>query len=300
MSKIMLGNKYETFIDDEMIIFRIIDSKDENEYIVRDTKNKNKVSISSDKLKDMVNITPDAFLNIMIASKDNSKDVYVCVNKASDLANNIDTPAVVLRQDVYSMSKNAFGGIGNDIYVGECTNSIDNPNTEQLFEFDDIEDTLCVALYVDDTLNEIFDCIKNKINVFDNQLKDIKKLMSGNSMVKGYCETVKELMVDNDFIGHFRRAFRITQLDFPIDLGDNVSDDGVVTLNKKQVKNIEDLLSSYISNIKVIKYDKDIDVSQIVSTTHMMISDSLGAIYLMTYTVDGIYPVDDDIAAAMM
>ena len=30
MSKIMLGNKYETFIDDEMIIFRIIDSKDEN------------------------------------------------------------------------------------------------------------------------------------------------------------------------------------------------------------------------------------------------------------------------------
>ena len=74
---------------------------------------------------------------------------------------------------------------------------------------------------------------------------------------------------------------------------------GDLILNNKQREKLENELRKFIADIKVIKYDKDIDISRIVSRSHSMVSDSNGIIYLIAYTIIGEYPVDSDIAAAM-
>ena len=79
----------------------------------------------------------------------------------------------------------------------------------------------------------------------------------------------------------------------------NTDKDGVITLNSKQISRLEDLLRAYITDVKVLKYDKDIDISKIVSKTHIMISDETENIYLVSYIVKEAYPVDNDIARAM-
>ena len=49
-----------------------------------------------------------------------------------------------------------------------------------------------------------------------------------------------------------------------------------------ELHNIEDLLRSTISNVNVLKYDKDIDISKIVDHTHIVISDRQENIYLVS------------------
>ena len=150
-----------------------------------------------------------------------------------------------------------------------------------------------------------------------NKFKDIKQFITGHnarkfnevlrtiksnntqSMLKGYCETLDQLFEENNFMFNYRMIFNIAQVDFPIELDNNTDKDGVITLNSKQISRLEDLLRAYITDVKVLKYDKDIDISKIVSKTHIMISDETENIYLVSYIVKAAYPVDNDIARAM-
>ena len=52
-------------------------------------------------------------------------------------------------------------------------------------------------------------------------------------------------------------------------------------------------------DVKVLKYDKDIHVSKIVTNTHVMISDETENIYLISYINGGLLNVDADIERAM-
>ena len=79
-----------------------------------------------------------------------------------------------------------------------------------------------------------------------------------------------------------------------------VDEDGKIILNNKRIKMIEDILRKYITDVHVIKYDKDIDISKIVTNTHLMISDKMGVIYLISYVANGDYPIDNDIESSML
>ena len=119
-------------------------------------------------------------------------------------------------------------------------------------------------------------------------------------MIKGYCETLEQLFDENNFMFNYRLLFNIAQVDFPIELDDNTDNEGIITLNNKQIQRLEeDVLRQYITDVRVLKYDKDIDVSKIVDKTHIMISDETENIYLVSYVVTGSFPVDNDIARAM-
>ena len=99
---------------------------------------------------------------------------------------------------------------------------------------------------------------------------------------------------------NYRYIFNITQVEFVVDIGNNKTEDGEIILNNKQIKMIEDILRKYITDVHVIKYDKDIDISKIVTNTHLMISDKMGVIYLISYVANGDYPIDNDIESSML
>lgn len=293
-----LGAKYQFYVDDELVILRLINIKSEDKFVMIDKDNK-RVSMTSEDLKKCIMLEPDAILNIMSTTdKDGIRGVYACVNKAEDMKNGISNPALVLRQDVYSSSKNAFGNVGNDIYVGECMIRYGEETLDNLLDFEKIDDSISICLYVDDKTEDI-----NRF-VIGHNVKKINEVLcqikshNTNDMIKGYCESVKELLNDNNFIGYYRDIFNIMQVDFPIELGDNTSDDGVIKLNEKQINRLEHILSCKMIDVKALKYDKDIDISKIITSTHIMISDETENIYLVSF-INGGAIIDSDIERAM-
>ena len=297
----ILGTKYQTYIDDELVVLRLVNIKSENKFTMVDREG-NKLSMTKEELDKCIKLDSDALLCLMTATLDEDvRDVYACVHRTDDMRNGVKEPVMILRQNIYSSSKNAFNA-GMDIYVGECLANPKFDNDEQfksLLEFNTIDDTLSVALYVDDKFKDIKQFITgHNARKFDEVLRTIK-FNNTQSMLKGYCETLDQLFEENNFMFNYRMIFNIAQVDFPIELDNNTDKDGVITLNSKQINRLEDLLRAYITDVKVLKYDKDIDISKIVSKTHIMISDETENIYLVSYIVKEAYPVDNDIARAM-
>ena len=297
----ILGTKYQTYIDDELVVLRLVNIKSENKFTMVDREG-NKLSMTKEELDKCIKLDSDALLCLMTTTLDEDvRDVYACVHRTDDMRNGIKEPVMILRQNIYSSSKNAFNA-GMDIYVGECLANPKFDNDEQfksLLEFNTIDDTLSVALYVDDKFKDIKQFITgHNARKFDEVLRTIK-FNNTQSMLKGYCETLDQLFEENNFMFNYRMIFNIAQVDFPIELDNNTDKDGVITLNSKQISRLEDLLRAYITDVKVLKYDKDIDISKIVSKTHIMISDETENIYLVSYIVKEAYPVDNDIARAM-
>ena len=297
----ILGTKYQTYIDDELVVLRLVNIKSENKFTMVDREG-NKLSMTKEELDKCIKLDSDALLCLMTTTLDEDvRDVYACVHRTDDMRNGVKEPVMILRQNIYSSSKNAFNA-GMDIYVGECLANPKFDNDEQfksLLEFNTIDDTLSVALYVDDKFKDIKQFITgHNARKFDEVLRTIK-FNNTQSMLKGYCETLDQLFEENNFMFNYRMIFNIAQVDFPIELDNNTDKDGVITLNSKQISRLEDLLRAYITDVKVLKYDKDIDISKIVSKTHIMISDETENIYLVSYIVKEAYPVDNDIARAM-
>ena len=297
----ILGTKYQTYIDDELVVLRLVNIKSENKFTMVDREG-NKLSMTKEELDKCIKLDSDALLCLMTTTLDEDvRDVYACVHRTDDMRNGVKEPVMILRQNIYSSSKNAFNA-GMDIYVGECLANPKFDNDEQfksLLEFNTIDDTLSVALYVDDKFKDIKQFITgHNARKFNEVLRTIKS-NNTQSMLKGYCETLDQLFEENNFMFNYRMIFNIAQVDFPIELDNNTDKDGVITLNSKQISRLEDLLRAYITDVKVLKYDKDIDISKIVSKTHIMISDETENIYLVSYIVKEAYPVDNDIARAM-
>jgi hypothetical protein len=298
----MIGTKYQTFNeDDELLIYRMFKERKNPEtnrweYTLLDKDDK-KIKIDSrDNLNKMVILRPDATMNIMITTNNRYQDVYVCVHNCSKGFR--ETPDLILRQDILSVSKNWISG--NQTFVGDCITEATAPDKKSftnLMDFEGIKYSASVALYIDDTLDDIKKLLDQvKFKRFDNLLKEMKRNHS-NPTVIGYCSDLITLMEENNFIANYRSIFNIAQLDFPIKLEDNYTDDGVITLNKKQISRFQEFIGNYATDISVLEYDKDIDISKIIRNTHMVVSDSNQKIFIINYKIGPTIQSEDVVVA---
>ena len=173
MEKLIIGTKYQTYDGDELKIHRLIRIKNTEIAVLEDVKTKEEVRVSHEDLKNKyVQLVPDAFMNIML-TKDSQgiEDVYLCINKSIDLSNGNNEPAIILRQNSYSFTKNSFM-LGGNIYVGDCVSKMTLPpetTMEMIFEFDTIEESYSSALYIDDSIDDIINLLHHFIcNSFNN------------------------------------------------------------------------------------------------------------------------------------
>lgn len=299
----LIGTKYQIYEEDKLVIYRITGYQNSH-YILVGEDGTEKIVKEQKMLDKYVQLTPDAFMNIMLTDHKDYPDVYVCVNKSSNLSSGKKVPDLILRQSIYS-DMNHFT---NTVVFGDCvTDQVNNDSSglASYMEFNNIDYSISMALYVDDTLESIFNILsKNKaLKKIDSELLYIKdKFGKGTEQIKvtGYEDNLKDLMSNNHFIARFREIFNIMQVDWPIVLGkESYNKDGNIILNEKQKKNIEDEIEKFINIKVVIKYDKDVDISKIVSFKHLMVSDVNEIIYLIAYDVIGDYPIDNDISEAM-
>lgn len=302
----ILGTKFQTFENGESVIRRLIKFKssfggDEHYVLKEKEEDTNKIVSNSVLCDKYIRIAPDAFLNIMITKEPQvegnaSSDIYFCVNKSSDIVDEQKAPSLILRQNYFNRFRNMGLSIFSNIYIGDCITTM-NGSKEELTEamtFTEIDKQLSIALYLDDSLEDILKCIPNKFKKDMNAtLALIKSTLPGN--VSGICDTYEQLLEEQDFMGNLMNIFNITKIDFPIIIGnESYNSNGDIILNNKQIKLLQDILKRYISDIIVIKYDKDIDVSQIVSTKHIMVNDSNNEMFLIAYTVAGYYTDEEN------
>ena len=302
---ITLGSKFQVFENNKRVVYRALryDNPEQTSVVMINCETKDLKTFDVDKVLDtMIALEAAAILNLMITSySDGGDDVYAWVYRVDSIIAGVTEPAIILRQDVYSYLKNPLAMDGK-IYVGDCLTQDTMPNGEKLMavnDFDHVTFNHDIRLYVNDTLDDIFNIIPKSVQKKFNKVLD--KLCKKNSeLIVGYCSTLRKLFEDNKFIDAYRSIFNINQVDFPIILGkESYNKDGDLILNSKQIKRIEDMLRKNIADIKVIKYDYDIDIKEIVSYDHVLISDVTQEIFLIAYTVVSEYPVDEDIAKAM-
>lgn len=309
MKNINQGAKYYTYEGETRIVYRVIKITDD-EITVR-TEDKSRKTIKRATLENMLELMPEALLDLMITTTtmDGKEydDVYGCVYRTDAIMSSVKTPHIILRQDCYSILKNnPFNEMGTTEYVGDCLTQDFMPNGDKLMSimlFDSVQFNTTISLYLDDTLDDILGCIpRSAMDKINNTLRGIKSRMNSDAVhIVGYCSSLEELMKDNNFMTCYRSIFNITQVDWPVVLGkESYNSDGDIILNGKQRKKIEDMLRKYISNIHVLKYDQDLDIGSFVAFKHIMISDSSQTIYMIAYQEDGDYPVDDDIARALL
>ena len=304
-----IGSKYQSFDGDKRIVYRAIKALDNDQVELLNLETKETITKSIDELSSsMIEILPDAIIDIMLTESDNDdggiyNDIYACVYRCDEIVSDKFIPAIILRQDTYSYTKNGlYGQIGGKIYVGDCiTREIlpwDGPITD-MCEFDKVNYNYSIYSYANDKLDDIFTCIPEEVlSKFNNVLKELTK--KNSDTIVGYCNDLKYLFEDNKFIASYRSIFNIHQVYFPIVLGSqSYNDDGDIIINNKQKQKIENLIRKYIKNVKVIEYDHDIDVSEIVAYDHILLSDITENIYLIAYEVTGDYPTDPDVMHGM-
>jgi len=298
----IIGTKYQIFENDELKVRRITKFKDADMYALKEIGSDEKFILSGQELTDKyIRITPDAFLNIMITKEPDFdgtevKDVYFCVNRATDITMGTQEPALILRQNIYSKFKNISQNEFGNIFIGECATMVNSSKEEmaEFMTFEEIEEQFSIAVYLDDSESDMLECIPKKLKKkIDNTLLSIKSTMA--DMINGTTESLEQLWEENDFIGNYKSIFNITQIDFPIVLGkESYNSNGDIILNEKQKERLQDMIRRYISNIRVIKYDKDIDISKIVNVQHVVVCDSENKIYLIAYEIDGYYADNAD------
>ena len=297
-----IGMKFYKYNDDkELLVYRLIDLNGKARRL--NTDKKEYIKIDVDALHDdYIIINPDAYCNMMITNikdKDNNvPDVYIVVQKA-----NAKDPGMIIRQNYLSESKNSFNIMQDPkIYIGDCItkyNIVGDKKIYDYFDFEEIVHKFYIALYLDDTMGDIFECFpKSEQDKFNKALDDIKALYSKNKMITGVSRSIKDLFKDNLFLHNYRALYNIIQLNFNIDLGEQSHDsNGDIILNNKQHKMLEEALQSVIRIHGILKYDKDIDISKMVNNTHCLVSDKSGIIYFISYSIISNI-VDNDIAKA--
>ena len=260
-------------------------------------------------LNDYVKINPDAMVNFMITDKDavtangepdveHPIDIYVCIHKVEQLVKNNLTPEVIIRQNVFvndyedadldQQIANAANMITVGMAVVDCFHE---GRTKDFMEYDTINTMYSIHTYVDDTLDTI--CKMISASNIDTEFREAFKMFKDRlgeaaPMVTGVCSTLPEFLKNNHFIECYRQMFNITCVDWPVEFEQTKYDeDGYIRFNNKQtakfLETFKEVLNGLATDIKALPYDKDIDVSRIVSHKHLLISDSNGKIYLVVY-----------------
>ena len=308
-----VGLKFQTFEGDNRVIYRIVRFSNQDKIKIMNVETKEVKTVTSSDLRSSkyVEIYNDAVINFVKTStsknpEENIDDVYIFVHKLSDISADNGMPAMITRQNCYSYHKNQFGFIDGAVYMGDTITTIDKSqygSIEEICEFSTIDYGFEIDAYIDDTIDSIMELLdhnSNKIMTINLTLRNIKKILSSNIIsVKGLCSDIRELMENNNFMFYYRQIFNINTIGWSIILGkESYDEEGNIVLNPKQIKALEDELGLYISDVIVLEYDYDIDISSKIAMDHVLISDNTGKIFFVAYNKVGMYPVDDDIAKA--
>lgn len=268
-----IGIKFQSISDQS--IYRVVDQTNHH-FILRNDKVVKKVT-AQELINKYIKIIPDAFMNVLLCT--DIDDVYVCVNRASEIANGNNVPDLILRQNI----PNQYNIDPSVMVLGDCITKYNNIRNSLLvtnMQCKNIIYSCTIALYINDKLDDIFELIPEKaLTRINNHLAKIKKEKSKQPNIKGCEEDLKTLMSKLNFTKRYREIFSIFPIGWTIDIG-NYDSEGDIILTDMQKKLIADIIGENINIAGIIKYDSDIDIEEINKST-LWLSDSTDTIYIV-------------------
>lgn len=225
-----------------------------------------------------VRLVEDGIVSFSIL-KCEKKDVMIAVHTKEDK----DIPCAICRQDVIDIFKmysdtpeNGKAWAGISVNRDNCPAEI---KMEDFMLCDEIESTSVVAVYLDDTIDDILRCIDTtKMDNVLNKLADFRK----DTNIIGNCRSVKELLEYHNFIYDFHNAFNVVEVPFPI------MQESEVLLRDV----IGQILHKVISNVFIIPYSKSIDTTEFAKPFMLMTpewdrcKDEDKKIFIVGYDID--------------
>lgn len=301
----ILNERYYYWNDNDSIEeFRICRINNENSITIVKTVGSNvgeKKKIDPKELKNYRMLRPDGYIsfNIAVLSK-NLKDVIVIISTNNDLIRGIKEPYAVCRQCVIDLFAKQLSQKHEDI-TGISVSRDTCPADVEFKNFlacEGVEYSEVMAYYIGDKLDTILSLIK-KPSLYNNVLQDLFDdhcmIISNNNkyiansykkkrQVDGYCKTIEDLLNLNNFEYDLYRAFDI----IPTDFAEDDFKEGVLSSKASEI--LSSIINANIDKSLVIKYDKDIDLSEIKRKT-ILVSDINGTVWVVGYTINGKYTV---------
>lgn len=276
--KIFLGDKFYRYIEetDKVEIIRICKIKNENSFTYI-TDNGTKCNITkTELLNDYTRLKADATLAFTIVNlQGDMKDVIVAMYKTKDLEDGNNLPYAVCRQNIFDLFTNQVQK-GKTMYFGVSV-SVDTIPEDIPFEMtlacNGIAYDNKVSVYMDDTLETILSFVNT--SKFDAVLNNLYTKINKNE-IKGYCNSLKQLLVENDFMYDFLRAFDIHRVDFELETQENDELD----VNQRII--IEEMLKVEMFRTYVLEYSKEVNLKEI-KRSYILVSDKNKKLYIVGY-----------------
>lgn len=279
--------KYEEINDNnELILLRLYKVKSKNTFLLKDKLN-NKVVLSKDQLKEFSMLKPDGLIiHVLASDPQQGVDTLCMLYRLKDIDNNINIPYAVCRQNIIDPFETILNNDKNTIYVGV---SISKDTAPAEFDYNSV----CVAVgirdqkihfvYKDDLFEDIMSFVDE--SKYDKALEIINEHMSDVDTIKykGFCKSYRSLLMENDFMYDFKRAFDIIRVRISIDTSINSwTEDGVYKINQDEIMTLESLTKHLVLNPILIKYDRSIDLDEI-KRNYILFEDLNKELYIVSY-----------------
>ena len=280
--------KYEENEDgkQELILLRLYKVKSKNTFLLRD-KQKNKVVLSKNQLEEFSMLEPDGLIIHVLASDPQQGIDTVCLlYRMKDINDNINEPYAVCRQNIIDPFEMILNNDKNTTFVGV---SISKDTAPEGFDYKSVYMAAGVRnqkinfIYKDDSFEDIMSFVNEEI--FDKALMIIKNHMDDSDIIKykGFKSSYRSLLMENDFMYDFRRAFDIIRLNKSIDTSINRwTEDGIYKISQEEIRTIESLTKHVVIDPILIKYSKSIDLSEI-KRSYVVFEDLNNELYIVSY-----------------
>lgn len=229
-------------------------------------------------------------------------DIIVCLYKQSDLDEHNTMPYVVCRQNVNDIFYEYMNPNPEVLYAG-CSVSVDSIpshlNMDSMLQCESVDKYYTVQVYLDDSLDEILSMVKTSKydEVFKNiqaayirayeQIHGAGRIKKGLPSYHGYCNSLKTLLEENNFMYDFNSCFGIVSLNFKVEI---IDDNGTWRLKGELIHQLMDILKKNIKTTYVIPYDKTVDLSNI-KMGYIIAKDINNDMYVIGYLEEGEYVI---------
>ena len=293
----MIGRRYYTYDDENNLkVIRIIKIHNPEKILVYDDNKgiQNQFIISNKELEKYTLLKPDmAYVFNMVAATpyNNNIDVMMYIMKKQDIGRRMPPICFARRQMAIQLQEHNFIQLGGLMLYNEN----DVSGLKAFLSCDHIVKSVVINGYIDDRKIDIYNLIPKKL------------LLAMNSQMKNNAEAFKKSAKEKKFYGSIQMPENVKDFffdDYSEYIDDSIGIFGVININPKNEiethKAFEELLGHYVTNLDIIEYKKDIDLSLIKTEYKLIRNSNDDKVYLFNFIRGGKIKteIDSDITKA--
>lgn len=307
-----LGYKFY-FVDtnDQVDLIRIVSLYKDSPYaLVKRRGEANAVKMDMNEIAEKYTpLSPKGFIMFShVVTKDSKglacPDVIVSLYDMIHVKMGENIPSAVCRQSIndffYYMIMNDPTKINIAGVSVSRENCPANINYECLMACDEVIHTDMVNFYLDDTIDDILDCLvtetydkvlrklfKDHLTACGRSASEIKNFKYPST--DGWCRDLKTLLTENNFISDIDSIRNTTALQFDLEEFLVKEGEDVYSFNSIMLDFFNYVYRINAVKTMVIKYDYDINLGEFNNSNYIFFRDSNNVTWLVVYTCEGEY-----------